>query len=87
MLGSQLEADVMGANLLQAIGHDAHGQIGVIAFAAEVAEIQVAQFGAHDLLGGFGGGFVGEMTVAAKDALFEAPGTMRAILQHLDVVI
>ena len=87
MLGSDLEADVIRAEPLQAIRHDAHGQIGMVALAAEVAEIQMAQFSAHDLLGGIGGGFVGEMTVAAKDALFEAPGTMRTVLQHFDVVV
>ena len=37
--------------------------------------------------GGLRRGVVGEMTVAAEDALFEAPGAADAILQHLDIVI
>ena len=45
------------------------------------------QFGGHDFFSGIGGGFVGEMSVAAKDALLEAPRSARAILQHFYVVI
>lgn len=87
MLGSQFESDVIRAESLEPIRHNAHGQIGMIALAAEVTEIQMAQFSAHDLLGCLGGGFVREMTVPAKDSLFETPGAMRAILQHLDIVV
>ena len=47
----------------------------------------MAQVGRHDLFDGLGSGFVGEVTVPAEDALFKAPGPMRGILQHLDIVI
>ena len=62
-------------------------QLGPVALAAQVAEVDVAQFGGHDLLGGIRGGFVREMAVPAQDALLQAPGTVGTILQHLHVVI
>lgn len=62
-------------------------ELGPIAFAAEVAQVEMAQVGRHNLLGGIGGAFIGEMAVPAQDALLEAPGTMRAILKHFDVMI
>jgi hypothetical protein len=86
-LGRHFKANVVGADVLQAIRHDPHGQIGMIALAAQVTEIEVAEFSAHDLLGGIGSGFVGEMAMPPEDALFKAPRTMRAILQQLDVVV
>jgi hypothetical protein len=39
------------------------------------------------LRGGFGGGDVREMAVAAEDALLERPRAARTILQHLHVVV
>jgi len=62
-------------------------EFGLITFAAQVGEVKVAQFGGHDLRGGFGGGHVREMAVAAKDALLEAPRAARTILQHLHIMI
>ena len=47
----------------------------------------MAQAGAHDSLGGIRCGFIREMPVPAQNALFEAPGPVRTILQHLDIVI
>lgn len=52
------EAHVICADGLQALAHHGMRDVRAIAFAAEMAEIQMAQFGGHDLPGGFGGGFV-----------------------------
>lgn len=76
-----------GANVVELFGHDVFGEFGFVAFPAEVGEVKVAQAGGHDLGGGFGGGEVGEVAVAAEDALLEAPGAAGAVLQHFDVVI
>ena len=86
-LGGEFEPHVIRADLLQALADDAMCQLGAVALAAQVAEVQMTQVGGHDLLGGIGGGFVGEMAVAAQDALLEAPGPAGAILEHLDVMV
>ena len=86
-LGGEFEPHVGGADLLQAVVDDAMRQFGAIAFAAQVAEVKMAQVGGHDLLGGISGGFVREVAMPAQDALLEAPGAARAILEHLDVVV
>ena len=57
-LGGELEADVSGPDLLEAMVDDAVGELGAVALAAEVAEVEVAQVGGHDLLGGISGSFV-----------------------------
>ena len=62
-----------GADLMEAFVHDVMRQFGTIAFAAEMGEVKMPQSGGHDLRSGFGGGFVGEMAVAAENALLEAP--------------
>ena len=87
VLGGEGEGDVGGADFLEAIVDDAMGQFGAVALAAEMAEIEVAQFGGHDFGDAIGGGFVGEMTVAAEDSLLEAPWAAGAFLQHFHVVI
>ena len=71
----------------EAVVDDAVGEFGAIALAAQVAEVEMAQVGGHDLLGGISGGLVREMAVPAQDALLEAPGAAGAILQHFDVVV
>ncbi len=76
-----------GPDASQTIIHDAVGQGGPVAFAAQVSKVEMTQLGGHELLRGIGGGFVGEMAMTAEDALFEAPGPVRAILQQLDIVI
>jgi hypothetical protein len=86
-LMSEFEAHVISADLLQAVVDDAVSQFREIALAAQVTEIQMAQVGGHDLLGGISGGLVREMPMAAKNALLEAPGPARAILQHLDIMV
>jgi hypothetical protein len=47
----------------------------------------MTQLGRDNLFGGVGGAFVREVTVSAENPLLEAPGAMRAILQHFHVVI
>ena len=76
-----------GADVVELLGHDVLREFGFVALTAEVGEVEVAQFGGHDLRGGFGGGNVGQMAMAAQDALLEAPGPARAILQHLHIVV
>ena len=76
-----------GADMMELFGHDIMREFGAIAFAAQVREVKMAQIGGHDLCDGFGGGFVREMAVVAKNSLLEAPRTARAILKHLHVVI
>jgi hypothetical protein len=78
---------VCRADVMELLGHDVLREFRLVTFAAQVGEVKVAQFGGHDLRGGFGGGDVREMAVAAEDALLEAPRAARAILQHLHVVI
>lgn len=75
------------ADVMELFGHDVLREFGLVAFAAQVGEVKVAQVGGHDLRGGFGGGFVGQMAVAAEDALLEAPRAARTILQHLHVMV
>lgn len=75
------------ADFLQTFVHDALGEFGFVALAAEMAEIQITQLGGHDFLRCFGSGFVGKMSVTAKDSLLEAPRTARTVLQHFHVMI
>lgn len=46
------------ADGLKTLTHHGMRDVRAIAFAAEMAEIQMTQFGGHDLFGGFGGGFI-----------------------------
>jgi hypothetical protein len=73
--------------MMELLGHDVFREFGLVAFAAQVREVKVAQPGGHDLRGGFGGVHVREMAVAAQDALLERPRAARTILQHLHVVV
>ena len=63
------------------------GQLGAVALAAQMAEIQMPQVGGHDLLGGIRGGFIGEMSMPAQNALLQTPGAAWTILQHLHVMV
>ena len=70
--------------------HRAHGSMGefrAIAIAAEMAKVQVPQLGGNDLSGELGSGFVGEVAVPAKNALFGAPGPPQIVLQQFHIVI
>jgi hypothetical protein len=77
----------MGTDLLKARAHDVMRKFWAIAFAAQVAQIKMAETGGHDLLGRSRGVFIGKMPVPAEDALFEAPRPADGFLQHFDVVI
>jgi hypothetical protein len=87
ILRGELELNVRGADMVELFGHDVMGEFGAITLAAQVGEVQVAQVGGHNLRDGFGGGFVREMAVPAKNALLERPRTVWAILKHLHVVV
>ena len=79
--------NVRRADVMELFGHDVMREFGPVAFAAQMGEVKMPQFGGHDLRDGLGGGFVREMAMASKDALLEAPGTARAVLKHLHIVI
>ncbi len=87
ILRGNVEFNVFRADMMKLLGHDVMGEFGLVAFAAQVGKVKMFQVSGHDLGGGFGGVHVREMPVAAQDALFEAPWTARAILQHFHVVI
>jgi hypothetical protein len=87
VLRGELEANVRRADVVELLGHDVLREFGLVAFAAQVGKVKIFQFRRHDLRGGFGGGHVREMAVAAEDALFERPRAARTILQHLHVVV
>ena len=65
---------MMCPDFAELVFHHAPGQFGPVALAAEVAEVEVAQAGGHDVLGGFGGGVVGKVAVTAEDALLRLQG-------------
>jgi len=75
------------ADFLHLLVHHREGEIRAIALAAQMPQIQVAQFGRHYLFGSVSGGFIGKVPVPAQDALFQTPWPMRTILQHFDVMI
>ncbi|MDB6108688.1 MAG: hypothetical protein JWR69_438 [Pedosphaera sp.] len=85
-LGSEFHGDVGGADFCHSLNDHIAGEFGAVAFAAEMAQIEVTQFGGHDFLRGIGGIGVGEMTVAAGDALLETPRAA-GILQEFQVVV
>ena len=72
---------------LQAIGHRLLREARGVALPGKMAQIQMPQIGAHDFPDGIGGRFVGEMPVPAHDSLLQAPGAMRTIAEHLDIMI
>ena len=76
-----------GADVEKLFGHDVLSGFGGIAFAAKVRQIKLPQSCGHDMRDGLGGGDVGNVAVAAEDALFERPRAARTVLQHLHVVV
>lgn len=86
-MAGEFDMNVAGADSVEAIGDGLFGQVGMVAFPAEVAEVEVAQMGGHDGLGCIGRGLIGEVAVPPQDALFQAPGAVRAVLEHFHVVI
>jgi hypothetical protein len=82
-----LDLDVAGADAFETLAEHAAGDLGAVAVAAQVAEVQVPQAGRGHLLDRVGGGIVGKMSVAAKDSLFEAPRPPGIVLEQFDVVV
>jgi hypothetical protein len=76
-----------GAGTLKPFADDLVSQFRPIAVTAQVTEIEMAEVGSDDLFGGIGSGFVGKMTVAAEDALLDAPRAFGVVLEQLEVVI
>lgn len=79
--------DVVAAEFEEAGGDGLVGELGAIAVAAEVAEVELLQVGVQDLVEDIGGGVIGEVAVAAEDALLQTPWTSHIFLQELQVVI
>ena len=73
ILGGELEMDVIGADVMELLGHDIVRQFGLVAFPAQVGEVKVPEVGRHDMCHGFSGGFVREVPVPAQDALLQCP--------------
>ncbi len=76
-----------GTQPVQSFIHYTQRNFRPIAVATQVPEIKMPQFIGHDLLSGIGGGGVRKMTVPAENALLEAPGSARIILQQFQIVI
>lgn len=82
-----VQLDMTGAQCIEAFFHDRAGELRFIAFAAEMTQEEVTQFGGHELRGGLRRRGIREMTVATQNALLKAPGAMRTVLQHFHIVI
>ena len=65
--------DMSGADMMELLRHDMLRDFRCVALPAQVGEVKLTQSGGHDLRGGFGGGYIREVTVPAKDALLERP--------------
>jgi len=73
--------------LFQGVADGKTSQIGTMAVAAEMAQIELPQLGRDQLFGHLGGCFVGKMAVAAEDALLDAPGAFGVVLQQFEVMV
>ncbi len=62
-LRREFQAQVLGADPIDAFGHNAHRQVRPVAFATQVAQVQMPQAVGDDLFDRIRGGFVGEMAV------------------------
>ena len=87
ILRSGLDSDVVRAHFLEAFTHGVDRTFGLIAIAAQVAEIQMAQPSGDDLLNNPRGVLVREMAVPAQDALLDAPRPLGVFLKELQVVV
>ena len=63
------------------------GQLGPVAIAAEMSEVDPSQRSRRQLRGHFGCCLVGKVPVPAQNPLFGAPGAPQVVLQKLEVVI
>lgn len=87
MLGGKCQVYVGRADPLELVVNHAEGEIGVVAFAAQVPKVQMAKVSGHDSRRSLRSGFVGEVTMPTQDPLFEAPRAAQAFLQQLHVVV
>ena len=78
---SDLQPSVMGTVFFQGLSGGFAGQVGAITVAAQVSEVNIPQLRANQLSENIGGSQIGEMAVAAGDALLDTPGTVGIILQ------
>jgi hypothetical protein len=86
-LRSRIDRDVIGSGVFHFSADDFAGELGPIAIAAQMTQINVAKISVDDGLQRFSGGFIGKMPVAAGNALLQAPWTAWILLQHLQIVI
>ena len=56
---------MVGADCFQAVLHYLEGELRPIAFAAEMAKVDLLQFCGHDLLSNFSRGLIGQMAMPA----------------------
>lgn len=75
------------ARLFHLPGNDFAREFRTVAIAAEVPEVDVAEVRMNNGFQGIGGRFVGEVAVAAGNALLETPGPARIVLEQFQVVI
>lgn len=87
VLGGGFDLEVGNARGVEATADGLEGEVGTIAVAAQVSEVEVAEAGSDDLLGEVGGIGVREVAVAADDALFDAPGAAGVVLEEFQVVV
>ena len=78
---------VLAAELGEFLGDFFTGQSGLIAVAAEVGAINVAQAVMKNALHEIGGTLVGEVAVLAEDSLLEAGRAAGVVAQQFQVVI
>ena len=73
ILCGDLQTDMLRPQMMELLGHDVFGEFGLVALAAQVRKVKLPQVGGDDLGDGFGRGDVGDVAVAAEDALFQRP--------------
>ena len=76
-----------GADGIEAILNHGSGELGFVAVAAEMAEVNVLKIRGNKIGEDRGGGFVAEMSVPTHDALLDAPRAAEIVLQQFHVVV
>ena len=82
-----MDPHMIRSEFLQAFTDDAVGQLRAIAVPTQVPEVKVLKVGGNDLLDDIGRGVVGQMAVAAENALFDAPGAFEVVLKQLEIMV
>jgi hypothetical protein len=86
-LGGGFDADVVGAEGAEPLADGAMGQLGPVAVAAQVPQVELMEIFVDDLGGKLGGGIVREVTVPALDSLFDTPRAADVVLEKLMIVV